>query len=106
MGILRGANFRRHTKVLRSLDYENMSPSIMRDEGAGTNGRLSDSVYEGTTRVPASGERDETLLSTDDGHKPVEGERPHPRAQWDDVAGVWVVWDDEHGDWLPVEAES
>jgi hypothetical protein len=30
-------------------------------------------------------------------------ERPHPKAQWDDAEGRWVLWDRAAGAWMPVE---
>jgi hypothetical protein len=104
MGILRNSNFRRHTRTLRSLDYENMPSSVMRESGNHESGRLSDELYEGTSRVPR-GPAAEVEVPEDAPHLAVRGERPHPRAQWDDVQGVWVVWDDEAGDWMPVESD-
>jgi hypothetical protein len=103
MGILRNMNYRRHTRVLRSLDYENMPASTMREGDGNSSGRLSDSLYEGTNRVPSSGEQGDDVEPT--AHLAVQGQRPHPKAQWDDVRGVWVVWDDAAGDWVPVEEE-
>lgn len=105
MGFLRNTNFRRHTRTLRSLDYENMDSSTMRETGRNDSGRLSDELYEGTSRVPtgaAAGEEGPEAAQ----HLAVRGERPHPKAQWDDVRGVWVVWDADAGDWMPIESES
>jgi hypothetical protein len=105
MGILRNSNFRRHTRTLRSLDYENMSSSVMRESGNHDSGRLSDELYEGTRRVPKGAVSDAEGPESAT-HLAVQGERPHPRAQWDDVRGAWVIWDDEAGDWIPVEGDS
>jgi hypothetical protein len=30
-------------------------------------------------------------------------ERPHPKAQWDDAEGRWVVWDRTAGAWVAAE---
>lgn len=104
MSILRKMNFQRKMHTLRSIDYENMDPAAAR-EGRSDSGRLSDSLYEGTSRVPVP----EGGLPADDApkvdHLPVQGERPHPRAQWDDLNGHWIVWSDEVGDWVPVDAD-
>jgi hypothetical protein len=105
MGIIRKTNFRRHTRTLRTLDYENMSSSAMR-EGSPESGRLSDSLYEGTSRVPPRPVDPDEVVEEPTAHHPIAGERPHPRAQWDDVRGAWVVWDEEAGDWVPVEEPS
>jgi hypothetical protein len=102
MKIMRTVNFRRRTRTLRSLDFENMPAAIMH-EGPDTTGRLSDSLYEGTSRVPPAPETDPGPEPT--AHHPVAGERPDPRAQWDDVRACWVVWDEDAGDWLPVPGE-
>lgn len=32
---------------------------------------------------------------------PVQGERPHKAAQWDERQGAWVVWDKFTGAWVP-----
>jgi hypothetical protein len=34
---------------------------------------------------------------------PEPAERPHPRAQWDEVKGEWVVWDDDDERWEDVD---
>jgi hypothetical protein len=102
MGIVRKSNLRRHTKTLRSLDYENMSSTSMH-EGANETGRLSDSLYEGTSRLPPPKTDPDAVVAEPTPHAPVQGARPHPRAQWDDVRALWVVWSDEAGDWVPVE---
>lgn len=104
MGILRKVNFRRHTHTLRTLDYENMPESVMR-EGRSETGRLSDSLYEGTSRVPG-GAYDPDEVVPPGIHQPVAGERPHPWAQWDDVRACWVVWDEDAGDWVPVPVDG
>ena len=105
MGILNRANFRRHTKTLRSLDYENMPSSVMRD-GTTDSGRISDELYEGTRRVPSRDLDGDDAAAEPTAHHPVQGERPSSRAQWDDVRGVWVEWSDDAGDWVPVEGAS
>ena len=105
MGILRKTNLRRHTRTLRSIDYENMSTSVMRETGMNESGRLSDELYEGTSRLPAgpaaSADAPEAAP-----HLAVRGARRHPKAQWDDVRGVWVVWDDTAGDWMPIDDQG
>lgn len=105
MGILRKMNFQRHMNTLRTLDYENVDAKAV-GEGRASSGRLSDSLYEGTSRVPRSAEAEDESLPEDAPHLPVTGERPDPRAQWDDVRGCWVVWDTEQNDWTPITAES
>lgn len=29
-------------------------------------------------------------------------ERPHPKAQWDDAEGRWIIWDKAANAWVPV----
>ena len=31
---------------------------------------------------------------------PEPAEKPDPRAQWDEAAGRWEVWDDDAGGWV------
>jgi len=96
---LRKLNFQRHTRTMRGLDYENMNPGRMTD-GADTTGRESISLYEGATRLPPAPSPEPVEEVSP--HHPVPGERPHRRAQWDDVRACWVAWDEDAGDWLPV----
>lgn len=105
MSFLRRMNFQRKMHTLRSIDYENMDASAAK-EGRAESGRLSDSLYEGTSRVPLpeGGLPDDEAATID--HLPVQGERPHPRAQWDDLNGRWIIWSDEAGDWVPVESDA
>jgi hypothetical protein len=102
MGIIKRFNIQRHSKTLRSLDYENMPTGAMREGSSVESGRLSDELYEGTSRVPRSKDGDEDAGPEPTAHLPVAGERPHPKAQWDDVRGEWVIWSDEAADWVPV----
>jgi hypothetical protein len=101
MGLLNKMNLNRRRGTLRTLDYTNVDPATM-NEGQSETGRLSDSLYEGTSRVPRPQHLpDEAPAAVD--HQPVRGERPHPRAQWDDVRACWVVWDLDAADWVPVD---
>ena len=99
MGMLNKLNLRRHRGTLRGLDYENMPADAMQEEGTTGDGRLSNTLYEGTRRVPTAEEMAERPGSAS---QPVRGERPTPRAQWDDAAGCWVEWSAEVDDWVPV----
>ena len=103
MGISERFNFRKQRGVLRSLDYTNMPPEKMQELGISPSGRPSETLYEGARRVLTP----EDMGGAEDGvHEPMSGERPHPRAQWDEAGGRWIVWSADAGDWVPVEAEG
>jgi hypothetical protein len=34
---------------------------------------------------------------------PEPDEKPHPHAQWDEVEGKWILWNDETQRWEDVE---
>jgi hypothetical protein len=57
-------------------------------------GQINDEVTKGVRRVPLQG---------DDGPvgKPEPHERPDDRAQWDEVSGSWIEWDDAQQKWVP-----
>ena len=103
MGIADKFNLRKHRGVLRGLDYTNMPPDTMQEVGLSPSGRASETLYEGSRRVPTTEE-----MAGHDGaeHRPMPTDRPHPRAQWDDVEGRWILWSTEAGDWVPVETEG
>ena len=87
------------------LDVDGHGLDRLAAEGDATRIRLSDSVYEGVSRLPDA-------APADDADHPGAGrvgqpaERPHPRAQWDDVRGEWILFDAALGDWRPVGDED
>ena len=38
--------------------------------------------------------------------EPVPGERPHPRAQWDEARGCWIAWDEVDDEWDVVGTDT
>ena len=60
--------------------------------------RLSDATYEGASRIPAS---DEPEAESGPERHAMPAERPDPRAQWDGIRGVWVVYDESVNAWVP-----
>lgn len=37
---------------------------------------------------------------------PQQGERPSPRAQWDDARACWVEWDGTAGEWVEIPVDG
>ncbi len=70
----------------------------MAAEADATRIRLSDHTHEGVSRIPSGPD-----VETDDGpdRRAMPHDKPDPRAQWDGVAGEWIIWDDDAGDWVP-----
>jgi len=56
-------------------------------------GDLNDRLYKGIRRVPVDGEGPEGL--------PEPHERPDDKAQWDEVRGLWMDWDEQAQKWVP-----
>jgi hypothetical protein len=73
----------------------------MQAEADATRIRLSEHVYEGVSRVPpADGEEEPTEVGPATFAMP--DEKPHPRAQWDDLKGCWILWDDATASWQTI----
>ena len=51
-------------------------------------------------------DREKAITDPDSPHyrPPQQGERPSPRAQWDDARACWIEWDREANDWVEVPA--
>ncbi len=69
-------------------------------EADATRIRLSDHVHKNVSRLPPS-----KVEEADQGPEgePMPDEKPDPRAQWDDVRAVWILWDQEKGAWIDLD---
>ncbi len=60
---------------------------------------------DGSRRRPEDDDGEEIDLQDPDApgyRSAVKGERPTPRAQWDDARGCWIEWSKQAGDWVVV----
>jgi hypothetical protein len=56
-------------------------------------GQINEDVTKGIRRVPVQGEGPEGA--------PEPHDRPDDKAQWDEVNGRWIEWDEQAQAWVP-----
>ena len=61
-------------------------------------GQINEDVTKGIRRVPVDGEGPEGL--------PEPHERPDEKAQWDEVHGLWMDWDEQAQKWVPSPGQA
>ena len=61
-------------------------------------GHINDELYKGIRRVPVDGEGPEGL--------PEPHVRPDDKAQWDEVHGLWMDWDEDAQKWVPSPVQT